>query len=283
MVQNKEMKTRFRTRLFRSLFNLSIILILAGGIASCSSSDKLVSSNKVDEIKQRGTLLVGTTGDYRPLSYLDPETKTYWGFDTDLTEIIANDLGVKIKYVPTSWPTLTNDMLNVNLFDMAMCGITITDARKEIMLMSDGYLQNGKTILCRKTDAGRFTSLEEIDQPDVRVMVNPGGLNEKFANENLKKAQIIVYQKNEEIPSQVAEGNADIMITEIVEAPYYVQNDDRLAAPLLDKPFNHGQIGALMRKGDDTLLQRINSIIERCKKDGTLKRLHEKYGLIYNY
>lgn len=43
---------------------------------------------------------------------------------------------------------------------------------------------------------------------------------------------IIVHQKNEEIPSLVAEGQADVMITEITEAPYYVQTDPRLAAPL---------------------------------------------------
>ena len=49
-------------------------------------------------------------------------------------------------------------------------------------------------------------------------MVNPGGLNEKFANENLTHANIVVHQKNEEIPTLVAEGAADVMITEITEA-----------------------------------------------------------------
>ena len=83
-------------------------------------------------------------------------------------------------------------------------------------------------------------------------MVNPGGLNEKFANENLTHATIIVHPKNEEIPSLVAEGEADVMITEITEAPYYVQTDPRLAAPLLDAPFTHGEIGVLMRRGRTT-------------------------------
>ena len=54
--------------------------------------------------------------------------------------------------------------------------------------MSDGYLCNGKTILCRVADADRYQSLEDLDKPEVRVMVNPGGLNEKFANENLPHA-----------------------------------------------------------------------------------------------
>ncbi len=65
---------------------------------------------------------------------------------------------------------------------------------------------------------------------------------------------MLLWQKNEEIPSLVAEGEADVMITEITEAPYYVQADSRLAAPLLSKPFNHGEIGILMRKGQDDLL-----------------------------
>ena len=149
--------------------------------------------------------------------------------------------------------------------------------------MSDGYLANGKTILCRSTEADRYQSLADIDKPEVRVMVNPGGLNEKFANENLTHATIIVWQQNEEIPNQVAEGHADVMITEITEAPWYVQNDPRLAAPLLNAPFTHGEIGVLMRKGQNDLLQVVNNTIRQMKSDGTLRSLHEKYGLVNAY
>ncbi len=169
------------------------------------------------------------------------------------------------------------------LFDLAIGGITITDTRREAMLMSEGYLANGKTILCRASEAEHYQSLADIDKPDLRVMVNPGGLNEKFAHANLTHATIIVHQKNEEIPSLVAEGKADVMITEITEAPYYVQTDGRLAAPLLNEPFNRGEIGVLMRKGQDDLLQFVNATIRQMKADGTLRRLHDKYGLVYAY
>ena len=54
---------------------------------------------------------------------------------------------------------------------------------------------------------------------------------------------------------------ADVMITEITEAPWYVQNDPRLAAPLLNAPFTHGEIGVLMRKGQDDLLTLVNAVI----------------------
>lgn len=248
-----------------------------------SSGTEIPVDGKVAEIVNRGTIIFGTTGDYRPLSFRE-EDGTYWGFGIEVAKEIARRLGVEITFAPTSWPTLTSDVLaEPQKFDLAIGGITITDARREIMLMSDGYLANGKTILCRTDDVQRFKSLADIDKPEVRVMVNPGGLNEKFANENLTHATIIVHPRNEEIPTLVAEGHADVMITEITEAPYYVQTDNRLAAPLLNEPFNHGEIGVLMQKGQDDLLQMVNATFRQMKSDGTLRQLHEKYGLVYAY
>ena len=238
---------------------------------------------KVAEIIERGTILFGTTGDYRPLSFCEPDG-TYWGFGIEVAKEIASQLGVVPEFRKTSWPTLTADVLTEpQLFDLAIGGITITDTRRETMLMSDGYLANGKTILCRASEASRYKSLDDIDKPEVRVIVNPGGLNEKFANENLIHATIIVHPNNEEIPTLIAEGEADVMITEITEAPYYVQTDPRLAAPLLNEPFNHGEIGVLMQKGQEDLLQMVNNVIRQMKKDGSLRKLHEKYGLVYAY
>lgn len=250
--------------------------------ACCESDEPVRHPGKVSEIIERGKVLIGTTGDYRPLSFREPETGEYWGFGIEIAQEIAKQLGVKVEFVQTSWPTLTADVLaEPQKFDFAIGGITITDARCETMMMSEGYLANGKTILCRASDSERYQSLVDIDKPEVRVMVNPGGLNEKFAHEKLTHATIVVHQKNEEIPTLVAEGVADVMITEITEASYYVRTDTRLAAPLLNAPFTHGEIGVLMPKGQEDLLDFINGIIRWMKSNGSLRRLHEKYGLVY--
>ena len=266
---------------------LLIAVVAICGSLSCvtcsSNDDNLPAQPTVERIEQRGKILIGTTGDYRPLSFREPDG-TYWGFGIEMAKKIAGHLKVNIGFMPTSWPTLTADvMAEPQMFDLAIGGITITEARRATMLMSDGYLVNGKTILCRASEADRYRSLADLDKPEVRVMVNPGGLNEKFANENLTHATIIVYDKNEEIPTRVAEGMADVMITEITEAPYYVQTDPRLAAPLLKKPFTRGEIGVLMRKGQEDLLAHVNAVIRQMKADGSLRRLHEKYGLEYGY
>ena len=251
------------------LSGLCLLVILA--LASCTTSPDSLSA-----VRSRGVLLVGATGDYRPMSYLEPETGKYVGFDAALAEDLAAALGVRLEFVPTSWPTLTDDTL-AGKFDLAVCGITITSARKELALMSDGYLGNGKTVLCRAEDANKFTSLEAIDRPEVRVMENPGGLNEKFARANLPHAALIIHPVNEEIPGLVASGKADVMITEILEAEYYVSQDPRLAAPLLDAPFTRGELGFLLPPGSEPLLEYVNVFIAKERESGRLDELAEIY------
>ncbi len=251
--------------------------------AGCQTSDQKqdsIENTKLEKICEQGVLKVGTTGDYQPMSYLDPETGEYVGFDAELAEDLAGDLDVDIEYVETSWPTLMDDVL-ASKFDLAICGVTINDARKEQALMSDGYIENGKTILCRKKEAYKYTSLKAINRPEVRVMVNPGGLNEQFARENLPDATLLIHDVNQEIPGLVAAGKADIMITEIMEAGYYVGQDDRLAAPLINEPFTHGEIGVLMPKGSEDLMDYVNEFLRKEKKSGRINELADEYFFKY--
>ena len=257
-----------------------LIFLILFAFAAAASAEDFAPFRTLEEIRAGGVLRVGTAGDYQPMSYLDPETNTYVGFDAELAEDLAASLNVKIEYVKTSWPTLMEDTL-AGKFDLAVCGITVTDARKEQALMSDGYLENGKTVLCRAEDAEKYTSLEAINRPEVRVMENPGGLNEKFARENLPDAALIIHDVNQEIPELVASGEADVMITEVMEAGFYVGQDDRLAAPLIFEPFTNGQLGFLMPKGSEDLLDYVNRFLLEEKESGRIDELAEKY--IYRY
>ena len=241
---------------------------------------KYYAGNALEMIRTRGVLLVGTAGDYQPMSYRDPVSGNYVGFDKELAEDLAASLGVKPVFVETSWPTLMEDTL-AGKFDLALCGITITEDRQEQALMSVGYLGNGKTVLCRAEDADKYTSLEAINRPGVRVMENPGGTNEKFARENLPDATLIIHDVNQEIPGLIASGEADVMITETVEAGFYVGQDSRLAAPLIQTPFTQGELGVLMPKGSEDLLEYVNAFLKKETVSGRIGELAEKY--IYRY
>ena len=260
-----------RERTLVAILCAAVLLVLTTISAATQEREK-----RIPQIRARGVLLVGTTGDYRPITYLDPGSGEYLGFDIELAKDLAEALGVELRFVPTTWPTLMEDT-QAEKFDLAISGITITDARRAQALLSEGYLANGKTVLCRAADAGRYTSLEAIDRPEVVVMENPGGLNEQFVRQNLPHAALVIHRVNEEIPGLVASGAADVMITEILEAGYYAAQDSRLAAPLLHEPFTHGELGVLMAQGSEDLLEFVNGFLADERESGRLDELAETY------
>ena len=258
----------------KSWMKYGIAALLAAGVALGSAGEAWAAH--LEDIAARGTIRIGTTGDYRPMSYKNQETGQYEGFDAELSQKLADSLHVKLEYVPTTWKTLSQDTQE-GKFDVALCGITRTFDRERTMAMSDGYLLFGKTILCRAGEEKKYQSIADLDRPEVRVMVNPGGTNQKFAIAHLPHATLLVHEQNAEIPGLIAEGKADIMITETMEAQKYVKLNNKLAAPLVDKPFTKSRFGVLMAKGDQDLLNYVNFFLAELETDGTMDALEEEY------
>jgi cyclohexadienyl dehydratase len=82
-----------------------IVVGLLTGLLLISSAQAQQAS-RLDEIIKRGTLRVGTTGDYRPFSYFDKTTSTFTGLDIDMAQGLGKALGVKVEFVQTAWPQL---------------------------------------------------------------------------------------------------------------------------------------------------------------------------------
>jgi len=214
----------------------------------------------VTQIKSKGILFVGTTEDYFPLSYFDENKGVLAGSDVLLAEKIGAALECEVKFVKTTWPMLEQDLFE-GKYDLAVCGITITESRKEKFLMSKGYKKTGKTILCRREDEVKFTDLCSVNNENITIMYNPGGTNEKFVQEKCPLAKKIVHAENHKIPDLIADGKADVMITETVEAEYYIKVNKKLAAPLISRPFTNDEFGVMMDKGNVELLKVVNSVI----------------------
>lgn len=195
------------------------------------------TSSRLADITRRGTLRVGTTGDYKPFSYRTNASSPFIGFDIEMAQNLAIELGVKLELVPTSWPTLMSDLAH-DRFDVAMSGVSISPARQKLAMFSVAYLQDGKTPITLCVNQTRFQNLAQIDQADVRVVVNPGGTNENFVRTHLQRAQIIVYPDNNHIFEQIVEGKADLMITDAVEARLQQQLKPSLCAVHPEAPLN---------------------------------------------
>ncbi|WP_053080513.1 transporter substrate-binding domain-containing protein [Methylobacterium variabile] len=178
-------------------------------------------------IKQDGTLRVGLTGDYAPYSLRMPDGSIK-GADVTMAGELAKALGVKVEIVPTTWKTLKEDLLS-DRYDVAMGGVTVTPDRAAAGEFSVPVLTDGKRPIVRCGDKNRFVSIKDIDKPEVRVVVNPGGTNQRFADANFPHASVRVFPDNRAIFKEVAEGRADVMVTDGTEVDY----QSRLSAGVL--------------------------------------------------
>ncbi len=197
--------------------------------------------SRLDAILATGVLRVGTTGDYRPFSALDKATGAYSGFDVAMAQSLGEALGVRVDFVPTTWPTLARD-LKGGAFDIVMGGVSVTLDRQKIGFFSDPYLRDGKTPIARCADQAKFQTLEAIDQPGVRVVVNPGGTNERFDRARLRRAEIVVEPDNTRIFDELAAGQADVMLTDASETRFQQkQHPNVLCAVHPDQPFDFAE------------------------------------------
>lgn len=162
-----------------------------------------------------------------------------------MAESLARGLGVKLEVVPTTWPTLMAD-LHAQKYDIGMGGISVTLDRAKSAYFSAPVMRTGKAPIARCADQARFTSLAEIDKPGVRVIVNPGGTNERFARANVRQAEIIVFPNNAAIFDELVAGRADVMMTDAVETKLQQRLRPDLCAVNPDQPFDFSELAYLL-------------------------------------
>ena len=185
-------------------------------------------SPTLERIRSAGVLRVGTTGDYPPFSRLGTDGSRD-GADIEMAYDLAERLGVRLQFVATVWVELLDDFL-ADRFDIAMGGVTVTAARAARAFFSLPTFVDGKRPLVRREFAGRFTSVDAIDLPGVRVIANPGSANEAFARANFKRATVIIHHDNASVFDELVAGHADVMVTDGLEADHQAALHPELCA-----------------------------------------------------
>jgi cyclohexadienyl dehydratase len=231
--------------------------------------------SRLDDILAKGVLRVGTTGDYKPFTYFNKETGQFEGFDIDMAQSLGQSLGVKIEFVKTSWPTLMQDFSD-GKFDIAAGGISYTFERAKKAYFSSPYMREGKTPIARCTDAAKYQTIPDIDKPEVKVIVNPGGTNEKFARAQLKAAPITVFPDNTKIFDEIIAGHADVMMTDASETRYQQKLHKELCAIHPDKPFDFSEKAYLLPR-DEPLRNFVDGWLHTMQGNGAFQRVNAKW------
>ena len=138
-------------------FFLSAILISLFGVVAAKPAQ---ADTSVADIQKRGELVVGVKQDVPNFGYKDPKTGTYSGIETDLAKMVADELKVKVRYVPvtaqTRGPLLDNEQV-----DMDIATFTITDERKKLYNFTSPYYTDASGFLVNKS--AKIKSIEDLN------------------------------------------------------------------------------------------------------------------------
>jgi cyclohexadienyl dehydratase len=234
--------------------------------------------NRLAQVLDSGVLRVGTTGDYAPFSFRPDSSDgsvSWSGIDIDLAQNLAQSLGVEIHWIHTSWPTLMND-LHDGRYDIGMSGISINLTRQQTAFFSNAYQRGGKAPLIRCVDSEKYHSLEDIDQADTRVIVNPGGTNQKFTDANIHQASIAVHEDNRSIFNEIINHNADVMFTDKIEIELQSMRHPELCAAMAEQTLTYSEKGFLLPQ-DIVWKGYVDTWLNMRSGDGTLEKLFNKH------
>ena len=158
-------------KLKTSHMKITIRPLLAASIALCTMGAAHAQS-ALEEILDSGVLKVGTTGDWNPMSVRDPKSNKYKGFDIDVMDELASDLGVKVEFVPTDWKTLVN---GVTAGKYHLTGsASISAARMKAAGFSTSYLAVEILPFTTTDKADRFDGWDSMNQSDVTIATTLG-------------------------------------------------------------------------------------------------------------
>lgn len=221
-----------------------------------------VQARTWQEIQQSGVLKVGLTEDYAPLSFHAKSGKLE-GFAVDMTSALAKSLHLKVQFIKTTWPSLSQD-LAADKFDLAAGGVTRTKKRAEQFLLSDPVAKNGKIILSNCHNNKPLSTLKDIDKPSVKVIVNPGGTNQTYVDDHIKNADIILTKNNFANLQGIRDRSADAMITDLIEGNYY-QLHEKGVFCVSSKTILAGTSSVkvyMMKKDNSHLLKKVNNWLQ---------------------
>ena len=253
---------------------LIALLLLLSSVVSAASGDSL------DEIRQRGTLRWG--GDASgggPYIYQGAHGKLV-GFEWELAEYLARELGVQPEYVNWEWENLPL-ILDTHKIDLVLNGFEWSEEREQLWASTNPYYVYKLQLMARADDESIKTWDDLRAKPGElrkKVGVLQGAASERYLESRFGDSiELKKYPEITSVMGLVEQGQLDATVQDVPSAIYYGKEFPGLrnvAAP--DVP---GYYVGYLRKGDERLRDALNAAIAKAASDGTLQRIYEKYGV----
>lgn len=259
----------------RRMLSLAVAAVAATGLAlpaaSQSATQALSSESVIETIKQDGVLRIGLSL-FVPWSMRDKNGDLI-GFELDVGRQLAEDMGVEVEFVPTSWDGIIPALVAGN-YDVIISGMSVTTQRNLTVNFTDPYAYSGLAILANKSMVEGM-SLDDLNSADVTFSARRGATPAVVIAKRFPEATLLLFDEDGAAAQEVLNGNAHAtMSSQPTPNREAGRNPETLSVPFPELFDPRGEAFAL-RKGDADAMNFFNNWIAQKWRSGWLDERHE--------
>ncbi len=243
------------------------------------TQQKLTAESTIEQILKRGVLRVGMST-FVPWAMKDKTGKLI-GFEIDVATRLAEDMGVKIEFVPTKWSGIIPALLT-GKFDVIVGGMTIRPDRNLKVNFTIPYDYAGQTICAHKSLAAGFKTAADFNRPDVKIGVRLGSTSVPAVRKFMPKAEMLQFNEEPALYQELLNGKIHAVVASAPTPAFQaVKYPERLFA--INEPLSKELIGFAVRKSDYDTLNYFNNWIRQVEANGFLQDRHEYWFTTRNW
>ncbi|MBS9431958.1 ABC transporter substrate-binding protein [Photorhabdus hainanensis] len=248
-----------------------LITTLLAGLALVAGAAK---ADKLDDIKKAGTVRIAVFDSNPPFGFIDPQTKKLAGYDVDIANAIANDLGVKLELRPTN-PANRLPLLASKKVDLIAANFTVTDERAKQVDFSIPYFATGQKFIARK---GVLKSPEDIK--NLRIGADKGTVQEITLREHYPTAKVISYDDTPLAFAALRNGNVQAITQDDAKLVGLLANvPEAQKAEFEISPFSitREYQAVAAAKGQERLVEAVNQTLLKLEKEGEAAEIYNRW------
>jgi ABC-type amino acid transport substrate-binding protein len=254
-----------KTRL-SALFAVLLVAIASLLVAGCGGGGG--STTGTGSGGEEAKLTVGSDIPYPPFEQGKPGN--YTGFDVDLMEAIAEKMGRTAEFQDTSFETIFRDVAQ-GKFEAVISAATITEEREKAVDFSNPYYLSEQAVLVK--EGSDIKSLEDLEGKTVGVQ--QGTTGQELAKEKSGASEIRPYPEGPDAVNALKAGTVEAVIIDAPVAQNAVEKSG--GVEIAEKVPTEEEYGIAVAQGETELLDEINKGLEEVEKDGTYKKIYEKW------
>lgn len=258
----------------KKIISIIMTVLIAVGLSGCSGSKEASVSakvSKVDKLKEKGKIVIGTSADYPPYEFhksIDGKDIIV-GFDIDIAKEIAKDLGVELEIKDMKFDGLLAALETENI-DFIAAGMNPTEERKKNVDFSKIYYTAVQCVVVRAEDEAAIKSLEDLKSK--KVGVQKGAVQEQLANEQLATSEIKPLGKVSDLMLALSTKKVDAVIVELPVAKAYVEQNSALTLSKAQIKAKEEGSALAVKKGNEDLIKFMNASIDRLINDKAIDK-----------